>query len=123
MTKKVMGRPKKFKKEYCKMLEEHMTQAYSYESFAAKIGVTRDCLYKWEKSHPNFLYSKKKGKDSELLRMEQIGFQGMTGKLKGFNSTVWIFMMKNKCGWTDKVEQEIAVKDISINIDKNDANL
>ncbi len=29
---------------------------------------------------------------------------GMTGKVPGFNATIWIFNMKNRHGWADKTE-------------------
>lgn len=116
------GKPHKYKKEYCKMLEDHMAQGLSYESFAGLIGVTRDCLYKWEKRHPTFLYSKKIGQPKQLLMLEKIGMAGMTGKLPGFNTSSWIFTMKNKAGWADKLETE-SNGNISITIDNADNEL
>lgn len=98
------GKPHKFKEEYCDMLVKHMEQGLSYESFAGLIGVTRDCLYKWEGRHESFLYSKKIGKEKQLLTLERIGLKGITGGLPGFNASSYIFTMKNKCGWSDKQE-------------------
>ena len=99
-----------------------MAQGLSYESFAAVVDVTRDCLYKWEKASPYFLYSKRRGKEKMLLLFEKMGVQAMAGKIKGFNAPTYIFTMKNKCGWTDK--QEVTNQgSIGITIDNDDSAL
>jgi hypothetical protein len=36
--------------------------------------------------------------------IESIGFKGMTGGIKGFNATTWIWITKNKLNWRDKVQ-------------------
>lgn len=100
------GRPSKYDTKYCQMLIDHMSQGLSYETFAGLIGVTRDCLYKWEQKHDEFLYSKKVGKEKMLLLLEKIGLKAMTGGIDGFNASTWIFTMKNKAGWSDKVEEK-----------------
>lgn len=117
-----MGRSSLYKEEYNEMLVEHMSQGLSYESFAGLIGVTRDCLYKWEKMHSAFLYSKMLGKSKMLLTLESIGLKGMMGKLPGFNASTFIFTMKNKCNWSDKQEIEQS-QNISIKIDDEDKDL
>ena len=104
----------KWKEEYCEMLVEHMTEGYSYESFAGKLGVTRDCLYKWEKRHEAFLYSKNIGFAKMLMFYEKTGIDAMKGLIPNFNATSWVFQMKNKCKWTDRVESttiEVSKKD------------
>jgi len=113
-----MGRPSKYKEEYCEMLIDHMERGLSYESFAAKLRVTRDCLYKWEKMHPNFLYAKKTGKELMLLFFEELGIQAMAGKIKNFPNSTYIFTVKNKCGWKDTIENEIKSEGIKINFSK-----
>lgn len=117
-----MGRPPKYKKAFCEQLIDHMSKGLSYESFAATLRVTRDCLYKWEKRHPDFFYAKKVGAELKLLFFEKMGLHGMTGKLKGFNASTYIFTMKNQCGWSDKVETDVS-GEININIDGDDSNL
>ena len=120
--KKKLGRPERYKKEYCEQLIEHMAKGFSYESFAGKLGVCRDTLYEWEKRHQIFFDSKKKGKAQMLLMLEDIGMQGMTGKINGFNASTYIFTMKNKCNWTDS--QTIDANTTStIKIDQQDADL
>lgn len=98
---KTKGRPSKYRPEYCDQLIGHMKHGLSFESFGAVIGVNRDTLYEWARVHQDFSDAKKRGTDETLLFWEKMGMAGMTGKIKGFNSTVWIFSMKNRFGWRD----------------------
>ena len=113
-------RPTKYKPEYCDKLIQHMSEGLSYESFAAVISVNRDTLYNWEKVHQEFFDAKKEGFSQNLLFWEKAGLAGMADK--SFNSTVWIFNMKNRHMWKDKQEID-QNQNISINIDKEDSDL
>ena len=98
------GRPTSYKPEYCEAVEKHMAQGRAFETFAANIGVHRDSLYEWQKKHPAFSDSIKRGQALSYKYWESIGIAGATGKLKGFNAAVWIFTMKNKFKWRDSHE-------------------
>ena len=107
LSKKVpnkVGRPTKYKKEYCEMLVAHMAEGYSFETFAAKIDVNRDTLYDWTYEHGAFSDAKKRGEVKSQEWYETVGRAMMTGKLAGSQPSVWIFSMKNKFNWTDKKE-------------------
>lgn len=104
------GRPTDYKKEYCDLLIEHGKQGLSFESFAGVIGQCRSTLYVWTKEHKEFMDAKKLSESYCRLFWEKIGVdyiinrndpKGMTENL---NNTVWIFNMKNRFGWRDKVE-------------------
>lgn len=99
-----MGRPPKYRVEHCEMLVQHMAGGLSFESFAAVIGTHRDTLYDWEHSHPEFSDAKKRAVESGRIFWEKMGLGGMSGKIKGFNSAVWIFNMKNRFKWRDNIE-------------------
>lgn len=103
MAKSPFGRPTKYKPEYCQMLIDHMSKGLSYESFAADLDLTRECLYKWEKRYPDFLHAKKKGQAKLTKLLENMGMSLAAGKLQG-NVTAWIFLCKNKIGYADKTE-------------------
>ena len=118
-----VGRPTAFKEEYCDMLVDHMSQMLSYESFAGVIGVCRATIYHWEKIHPKFSDAKKRGQAKLLLSMEKLGLEGITGDIKSFNASTYIFTMKNKCGWVDKAEVEQTNKNIEIKLDTEDVDL
>lgn len=101
----VFGRPTKYRPEYCQMLIDHMSQGLSYESFAATIDTHRATLYRWEEEYPDFCDSKKIGLEKSLIWWEKQGISGLWGnKEASFNPAVWIFSMKNRFKWNDKVE-------------------
>ena len=103
------GRPTKYKKAYCNKLVEHMKQGYSYETFGVTIGVSKQTVYDWEK-HEEFLDSKKRAFAECQLFWEKMGIHGAAGRLKRFNSTAYIYNMKNRFRksdtWKPVVEEE-----------------
>jgi len=101
----LVGAPPKYKPEYCEALIEHMAQGFPYETFAATIDVCRRTLYNWEKEHKEFLHAKRLGAEKTYLALYSKGLDSLhdPGTL---NNTVWAMMMKNMCGWRDKVEHE-----------------
>lgn len=107
------GRPTKYKHEYCDMLVEHMSKGLSFESFAATIQVHDGTLRDWEAKFPEFAVAKKNGYAHCRIYWEKVGAGGMLGKIPGFNATVWIFSMKNRFRWADRVE---ATQDISLTL-------
>jgi len=115
--------PYKWKKKHCKDLTAFMSKGYSMEAFAGEIGVTRDCLYKWRERHDCFKEAWEQGKAKQHKFFESMGLAGMTGKLKNFNSATYIFTMKNKLKWKDKIEVDNNNTEIKIVIDEQDAGL
>ena len=117
------GRPTKYKKEYCKMLVEHMKEGLSFRTFGAVIGVCEDTLHEWCKKHREFSESKKEGALYSELFWSKMGRSGAAGKINGFNATAWIFNMKNRFGWRDKKEIDTnitASEGLTVNIIKSD---
>ena len=104
MSNKV-GRPSKYKVDYCAMLVVHMAEGLSFESFAGAIGVDRDTIYEWVSAHEEFSDAKKDGAARSQLFWERIGVEGMVND--SINATLWIFNMKNRFKWRDKSEDEI----------------
>ncbi len=109
-----MARPTKYKKEYCALLIEHMKEGYSLDSFAGKVEVNQDTIYEWLKKYEEFKIAKEYGLSLSLLWWESKGMEGMTGRIIGFNPTLWIFNMKNRFKWKDvhetKIELEVDYK-------------
>ena len=111
------GRPTKYRKEFCEKLIEHMSKGLSYESFAGQIDVDRSQLYIWEKKHNEFHDAKKRAVEKCLLHWEKIGYAGMLGSeismgdrkinMKNFQTSMWIFQMKNRFKWTDRQEHKV----------------
>lgn len=95
-----MPRPSKYKREYQEIMIEHLSKGFSFESYAAKINVCRDTLYEWVKVHPEFSDAKKRGEAKSLLFWEQKFIENIQFP-KTFNTTGWIFLMKNRFRWRD----------------------
>lgn len=119
----VGGRPSKYKPEYCKELIDHMSKGYSFETFGPAIGVATGTTYRWLTDQENdspetlenkraFREAKKIAVDRSRLFWERIGIEGAVGDIQGFNVTAWIFNMKNRFSWRDRVETtgEVSVK-------------
>jgi hypothetical protein len=81
-----------------------MAEGYSFLSFGGVVDppVSTQTLYDWMEAHPEFLEARKKGESACRRWWETQGKIGM--HMKVFNSTVWIFNMKNRFKWTDKHE-------------------
>lgn len=99
----VNGRPTKYKRKYCEMLIEHMGKGYDFQSFAGKLLVNRDTLYRWVDNYKEFSDAKEIGQALNLYKLQQIGLAGMTGKIQ-INQRLFSLFMKNIHGWKDKVD-------------------
>ena len=111
------GQPTAYKPEYCQMLIDHMSEGFSYESFAGKIDVARKTIYNWERDFPEFLHAKEIGFDKSRIFWENLGVKhilnesesspGVGSSSRSLNSSVWIFNMKNRFQWRDRPKEEI----------------
>lgn len=119
------GRPSKYKPEYCQQLITHMSQGYSFESFAGDVEVTLSTLYEWENVHPDFSEAKniafqkcrkfweKLGIDHVLnINESSSNADGDRSSIsKSLNSGVWVYNMKCRFRdqWLEKKEVELKV--------------
>ena len=109
-----IGRPTKYKEEYCQLLEDHMSEGFTFESFAGLVSVNFDTIHEWAKVHPSFSDAKKRGRAKQLMSNEQLLKDIAKGKVKNANVTAQIFIMKNCHQWKDRIEQ------VNIDISKED---
>lgn len=112
------GRPTSYDPKYCKMLIEHMSTGRAYQSFAPKLNVALATLYEWEKVHPEFLEAKSIAFEKNYQWWENEGHKGMWGDKEGptFNTTLWIFQMKNRHRWRDR--HDVDLKSTDTQLDK-----
>lgn len=103
------GAPTKYTEDKGEKLIEAMKQGFSYEAASAMLGVSKKTLYNWEKKYPEFLEAKEEGFRQSQIFWERIGLEGiyMGGKDAPFQPSMWIFNMKNRFKWTDRVEQKV----------------
>ena len=97
------GRPTDYDIKHCKEIIKWMGQGNSITGFAGKIGVSRETIYEWTRVHKEFSDSIKIGRAKTVKFWEQVGTLGVMGKIPNFNASAWIFIMKNKLGWADKL--------------------
>ena len=107
-TEGKVGRPTKYKEEYCEMLIEHMAEGYSFESFGGVIEVAEDTLYEWAKVNKNFSDSKNIGTQKSMIWWEKVGRKGMMNDIPFFNDRIWRLNMINRfrSKWTDGTKNE-----------------
>jgi len=115
-----VGRPTKYKEEYCNKLIEHMAEGYSFDSFAGIVEVHIDTLYEWAKVHKEFSDAKHIGTAKSMAWWERIGRMGMINEIPFFNDRIWRLNMINRfrAQWSDgtknenndKVKTEIVVR-------------
>jgi hypothetical protein len=98
------GAPDKFRKEYCKALEQHMAEGLSFRSFAGVVGVCKSTLYNWLNDNPEFLDAKDRGMEKNLFFWEKVGVKGATGQIPNFNATAYVWNKKNRFpeDWNDR---------------------
>lgn len=106
--KKPVGRPTKYRPEFCEMLIQHMSQGYSFETFGALVNTHRAVLYDWVKKHTEFDDAKRQATEMCQQFWERKGIENL--ETKHFNSSVWIFNMKNRFRWNDNQEIKVETK-------------
>ena len=127
MTK---GRPLKYKKEYCKMIEDDLAKGYSITASAAIFNVARETIYDWAKKYPDFSNSIKRGLGKSQRHFEKLLAAKVSGQtIKGFDQrksdlTGIIFALKTRFykDWGDITKHEIQ-NAVKIIIDKEDEKL
>lgn len=115
----VFGRPTKYKKEYCDMLVEHLSNGLSYEAFAGLIRVSKDTLYEWEKEHKDFSDAKEVGTSAGQLFWEKLGIDNIINQSdshgmgisssRSLNGQVWSMNMINRFKWRRQQKDEATV--------------
>ncbi len=82
---------------------DHIAAGYSIKSFPE---CDYDTAYSYAKRFPEDCPMEEfnEAQRKSLLYWETMGAEGASGKIPGFNATSWIFNMKNRAGWVDKLE-------------------
>jgi transposase len=101
------------------LIIDHMEKGYSKDSIAGLLRISRDTLYQWVKKYSDFSDTIKEGEELSRLFWEQKANDHLTHYKDGkqLNSTVWIFNMKNRFGWRDKIDvEEKQTSDVNVEI-------
>lgn len=84
-----------------------------------ELNISDDLWYRWIDEEPEFSRTIKKARMLCQVWWEQQGRKMVTGEVQG-NVTSWIFNMKNRFGWTDRVQQDNISTDGSIQLSWED---
>jgi hypothetical protein len=106
-----MGRPPKYKPEFCERVVELGAQGLSECEIAVDLGVARSTLHFWKGEHPDFLAALTRAKEAEQAWWERTGRNALFAER--FNSAVWSKSMSSRFRdeYTDRVKNEITGKD------------
>jgi hypothetical protein len=103
MATKPVGRPPKYKKEFCQELITHMANGNTFASFGHIIKVARNNMNVWVTTHPEWAEAKELGESARAKFTEDLLIDiAKTGR---GNAACAIFMAKNLGGglrWTEK---------------------
>ena len=86
-VKRPVGRPTKYKPEYCERIIELGKQGYSYAEIAADLEVDKASLYDWAAAHEDFSTALRAAKTYEQAWFEREARSNM--KNRDFNANLW----------------------------------
>jgi hypothetical protein len=91
----------------CAEAEQLLAAGKSIARVATNLGVCRETIYDWRDIHPEFARALKNGRAAAQAKWEDIGEEGITGGIKNFSATAWIFTMKNRFREDYKEDKEV----------------
>ena len=115
--KKKTGRPEiKIDEKICKQAENLSAQGLTVKQIANVLGMGEATLYEKQVKFPEFSEAIKKGRDR--------GVQAVTSALfrkavEGDNTAI-IFFLKNRAGWTDRLQTEHLGEQVNVEINIKD---
>ena len=119
------GQPDKITTAWCDIeslvLADRFRGGESVAEVCLVLGICRTSFYKACDLSPEFKAAYEIGKEYSEAWWTKLGRAGAAGKVN-IQPATWVFNMKNKFKWKDRVENEITGA-IGITIDNDDANL
>ena len=85
-----------YNESLCAEAEQLLAAGKSIARVATNLKVSRETIYAWERKHPEFAQAMRNGRNAAQARWEDIGEEGITGGIKNFSATAWMFTMKNR---------------------------
>lgn len=93
------GPKPQFKPEYCDAITSIASSGGHIPAMMLSIGIkSKDTWYRWQREYPEFKEAVEFAEIISQATHEEIGLQGMTGKIPNFNSTTYALIMNNKFG-------------------------
>lgn len=112
-TGKPKGRPNLYTKDYgdnaAQSLPTMFKNGESLAEVCADLEMSKDSFYQLCELSPLFSDAYNKGRDLSEAWWAKLGRAGAAGKVQ-INSPTWVFNMKNRFKWTDRVETSGAIQ-------------
>lgn len=99
-----VGKPTKYRPEFCDQLPAMFKEGEDVSVILIALDISRDTFYRWIKKYPEFKAAYAMGREYSKAYCTQKGWDLVNGMLKPGGTGAWIFMMKNKFNWQDRVE-------------------
>lgn len=99
------GRPTKYTPALAKRLPDMFANGESVAEVCVELDIHKDTFYEWIKKYPAFSDAYKKGLQRSEAWWSKLGRAGSMGQVK-IQPATWIFNMKNRFNWTDRIETE-----------------
>jgi hypothetical protein len=100
-----------YRPEYCQIAFEVLSKGKSLAAVCAKLGISRTTLYKWKGANQELADAIEAGLQVAQAHWEDLGESGVSGEIKNFAGTPWIFTMKNRFRSDYAGEDEFKRKD------------
>ena len=112
-VKRPFGRPSKYDPSMLEEMRKVAIDGASKAEMALTIGISRETFNNWEHSNPIFRDAVKECELLSQIWWERHGRKGMTGENPDFNSTAFIFQVKNRfrSDYMDTSRTEVTGKD------------
>ena len=109
-TKRAIGRPTKYKPEFCEVVIECGADGQTLAEMADAIDIDRATLNEWMDIHPEFSRAVKRGIERAQAWWERQGRIATFGGCDGFQGTTYIFNMTNRFpdDWRDRHQTELS---------------
>lgn len=104
----------KYRPEMCEALPGMFSEGEDVSVILVQLGISRATFYKWVKQHPAFKEAYEMAKEHSKAYCTQVGWDLVHGRVKASGTGAWIFMMKNKFQWQDRVEVDTTTDKKSI---------
>ena len=89
-----------------------MAEGHSKTVVACCLGITKETLYAWARTRPEFSDAIKKGEELSLAWWEEQGRASLRDR--NFNTAVWQINMRNRLGWDRNVQQVSATNNVLV---------
>ena len=84
----------KYKSEYCQDIIEYAKTGASVAKCCALIGICKQTYYVWRNKYPDFLAADRVSRAIAQAAKEDIGDDGVSGRIDKFSSSTYNFMMR-----------------------------